>query len=98
MAKLGINYGDTLKIANSKLDVADKITSGAAAGATALQTIPADVTAGAKAGITALQSVGTGLSKTGTTVNLDFTVVAKKSDIPTITDELELVAPLYWVE
>lgn len=98
MAKLGIAHGDTLKVENSKLDVSDSIKSGAAAGSTALQKVPDSVTAGAAAGATALQSAGDGLTKSGTTVAVDFSTVAKKSDIPSITTELTLQEPLYWVE
>lgn len=142
MAKLGVNHGDTLKVADSKLDVADSIKNGAAAGATALQSVSAPLTksgtsvgipyagdgiVGASAfygeieidanaiGVAHYKSdehigvigiVGEGISKVpknssgvgGDAISLDFSVVAKKSDIPSITTELELAEPLYWVE
>lgn len=70
MAKLGIKTDDSLKVANSALGVSDAIVAGAAAGATALQEIPADVVSGAAAGATALQNVTAPLTKSGTTVGV----------------------------
>lgn len=139
MAKLGINTGTTMKVADGKLDVSDTVKNGAAAGATALQSVTAPLTktgttvgigtAGNKTlGVTqgwgynsddvftgircfsagsgylgvaieksnGLKTLPSGEDET-TGIGIDFTVVAKKTDIPSITDELELAEPLYWI-